>query len=74
MNATWYEKYFTHADWVIRKAAENGIQVLLYPMYLGYKGTDEGWVEEALANGPEKCLDYGRYPGRRHKDFDNIIW
>ena len=74
MNATWYEKYFTHADWVIRKAAENGIQVLLYPMYLGYKGTDEGWVEEALANGPEKCLDYGRYLGKRYKDFDNIIW
>jgi hypothetical protein len=68
------EKYFAHADWVIRKAAENGIQVLLYPIYLGYKGTDEGWVEEALANGPEKCLDYGRYLGKRYKDFDNIIW
>jgi hypothetical protein len=68
------EKYFAHADWILRKAAENGIQVLLYPIYLGYKGTDEGWVEEALANGPEKCLDYGRYLGKRYKDFDNIIW
>ena len=68
------EKYFAYADWVIRKAAENGIQVLLYPIYLGYKGTDEGWVKEALANGPEKCLDYGRYLGKRYKDFDNIIW
>ncbi len=68
------EKYFAYADWVIRKAAENGIQVLLYPIYLGYKGTDEGWVKEALANGPEKCLDYGRYLGKRYKDFDNIMW
>jgi hypothetical protein len=68
------EKYFAHADWVIRKAAENGIQVLLYPIYLGYKGTDDGWVKEALANGPAKCLDYGRYLGKRYKDFDNIIW
>jgi len=68
------EKYFAHADWVIRKAAENGIYVLLYPIFLGAKGTDEGWVEEALANGPEKCLDYGRYLGKRYKDFDNIIW
>jgi hypothetical protein len=68
------EKYFTHADWVIRKAAENSIQVLLYPIYLGYKGTDEGWVEEALASGPDKCLEYGRYLGKRYKDFDNIIW
>jgi len=31
-------------------------------------------VEEALANGPEKCLDYGRYLGERYKDFGNIIW
>ena len=48
--------------------------VLLYPIYLGYMGTDEGWVEETLANGPEKCLNYGRYLGKRYKDFDNIIW
>jgi hypothetical protein len=68
------EKYFARADWVIRKAAEKGIAVLLYPIYLGAMGTDEGWVEEALANGPEKCLDYGRYLGKRYKDFDNIIW
>ena len=68
------EKYFAYADWAIRKAAENGIYVLLYPIYLGYMGTDEGWIEEAQANGPEKCLDYGRYLGKRYKDFDNIIW
>src|SRR5215813_2705289 len=43
------EKYFEHADWVIRKAAEKGIQIFLAPIYLGYTGTDEGWIEEALA-------------------------
>lgn len=49
--ATPGEKYFTHADWVIRKAAEKGIVVFLFPLYLGYEGTDEGWWEETLANG-----------------------
>jgi len=68
------EKYFAHADWVIRKAAEDGIQVLLAPIYLGYIGTDEGWIEEILKLQPEKCLAYGRYLGKRYKDFDNIIW
>ncbi|MGP8268476.1 MAG: glycoside hydrolase family 140 protein [Terracidiphilus sp.] len=68
------EKYFAHADWVIRKAAENGIQVLLFPIYLGYKGTDEGWIEELMKLGPEKCLEYGQYLGKRYKEFDNIIW
>ena len=68
------EKYFAFADWVIRKAGENGLQVLLAPIYLGYKGTEEGFYEETLTNGPEKCLEYGRYLGKRYRDFDNIIW
>ena len=68
------EKYFEHADWVIRKAAGKGFQILLAPVYLGYIGTDEGWVEEVLANGPEKCRAWGRFVGKRYRDFDNIIW
>jgi hypothetical protein len=68
------EKYFAHADWVIKKAAENGIQVLLAPIYLGYIGSDDGWIEETLALGMEKCLEYGAYLGNRYKEFDNIIW
>jgi hypothetical protein len=68
------EKYFEHADWVIRKAGEKGIQILLAPIYLGYKGTDEGWIEETLRNGPAKCLTYGRYVGRRYQASDNILW
>jgi len=68
------EKYFAHADWVIHKAGEYGIQVILAPIYLGYSGTDEGWIEELLKLEPEKCLAYGRFLGKRYKDFDNIIW
>ena len=68
------EKYFAHADWVIRRAGEKGIQVFLAPIYLGYIHTDEGWVEEALANGPEKCRAWGRYLGKRYRDFDNLVW
>ncbi|HVP49195.1 MAG TPA: glycoside hydrolase family 140 protein [Bryobacteraceae bacterium] len=68
------EKYFEHADWVIRKAAEKGFQVFLAPIYLGYIGTDEGWIEEVLANGPEKCRGWGRYVGKRYRDFDNLVW
>jgi hypothetical protein len=68
------EKYFEHADWVIRKAAEKGIQVFLAPIYLGYIGTDEGWIEEALSNGPAKCRAWGEYVGKRYRDFDNLVW
>jgi hypothetical protein len=68
------EKYFEHADWVIRKAGELGIQVFLAPIYLGYIGTDEGWMEETLANGPEKCRAWGRFVGARYRKFDNVVW
>lgn len=66
--------YFEHADWVIRKAGEKGILVFLAPIYLGYRGTDEGWWEEVLANGPVKCREWGKYVGARYKDFENIVW
>lgn len=68
------EKYFAHADWIIRKAADKGIQIFLAPCYLGYMGTAEGFYEEVKAVGPEKCRAYGRYVGSRYRNFDNLIW
>jgi len=68
------EKYFAHADQIIRMASERGMQVFLAPIYLGYIGTDEGWIEETLANGPDKCRGWGRYVGKRYRDFDNLVW
>lgn len=68
------EKYFEHADWVIRKAQQKGFQVFLAPIYLGYIGTDEGWVEELKANGAEKALHWGRYVGTRYRGINNIVW
>ncbi|MFA5264260.1 MAG: DUF4038 domain-containing protein, partial [Opitutaceae bacterium] len=72
------EKYFEHADWVLRKAAEYRMTVLLFPAYLGYdgreKGSEDGFVRELMATGPEKSLAYGRFLGKRYRDFDKIIW
>ena len=72
------EKYFAHADWVIQKAKEKGILVVLNPCYTGYssnfKSSGDGWIKAMLANGPEKCRNYGRYVGSRYKGYTNIIW
>jgi len=68
------EKYFAHADWVIRKAQEKGLQIFLAPIYLGYIGTEEGWIDELVANGPQKARDWGRYVGKRYRGIDNIVW
>lgn len=72
--ATPNERYFEHADWILREASKNGIYILLAPIYLGYKGTDEGWIDELMALSLAKCLEYGRFLGRRYKDFENVIW
>ncbi len=70
------EKYFEHVDWVIRKAASTGIQILLCPIFLGVPRGDgsEGWYNELVAQKPVNCLEYGTYLGKKYAGFDNIIW
>ena len=70
------EAYFANVDWVINRAAQKGIQVLLAPAYLGYGGAgmSEGWYNIIASNGTDKCRLYGEYLGNRYKDFPNIIW
>jgi hypothetical protein len=70
------EKYFAHADWVIERAREKGILVVLNPCYTGHwpQKAPHGWNVEIAANGPTKCRNYGRYLGNRYKGYTNIIW
>jgi hypothetical protein len=68
------ESYFAHADWVISKAAEKGIVVLLAPIYLGYQCGNEGWCSEVRSNSSANMRTYGRYLGSRYRNFPNIIW
>ncbi len=35
---------------------------------------DQGWIDELLAQDLGKCLEYGRYLGKRYEKFDNIMW
>lgn len=66
--------YFDHAEWVLKKAGEKGMLVLLAPCYLGYAGLDEGWFDEVLANGVDKSRAYARYVAERYRSVDNLIW
>lgn len=68
------EDYFTHADWVIERAAALGLVLLLTPAYLGYNGGREGWYREMLSSGVDKLRIYGEFLGKRYARFSNIIW
>ncbi len=70
------EAYWKHADWVIRKAAEYGIQVLLCPCYTGFQKNKDGWWTDdwEKRNSVEDCAWYGGWVGKRYRDFPNIVW
>jgi hypothetical protein len=68
------EDYFAHAEWVISKAREKGILVMLTPSYMGFGGGQQGWYQEMRANGAAKLRNYGRYVANRFRDYDNILW
>ena len=68
------EAYFAHAADVINLAAQKGMLVLLFSDYIGYAGTQEGWWNEMVANGPAKLTIYGTYIANRFRQYDNIIW
>jgi uncharacterized protein DUF4038/collagenase-like protein with putative collagen-binding domain len=71
------EAYFAHAAWVIDKAAEKGILVLLAPVYTGFDGLNEGWFQEMqdpTTGGTVRLNAYGLYVGDRYKNFTNILW
>ncbi len=67
------EKFFAHVDWVIQRAREKGILVVLNPCYV-QSSSKRGLGDAVIANEPAKCRGYGRYIGERFKDHSNIIW
>ncbi|MDR2919437.1 MAG: glycoside hydrolase family 140 protein [Tannerella sp.] len=66
------EAYFQWVDKVIRKAGEKGIYIGLLPTW-GDKVDPQWGVGPAIFTS-EKATAYGKYLGRRYKDFPNIIW
>lgn len=80
--ATPNDAYFDAAAKVLDAAAERGFAVILSPCYIGYKHDRgagisphfDGWYDEIVASGPDKCRAYGEYLGRRFSGYANIIW
>ncbi|MFT3781756.1 MAG: DUF4038 domain-containing protein [Nibricoccus sp.] len=68
------ERYFAHADLILKKAEELGLAVFFVPCYLGLPGKTEGWYDELKVNDVENLRLYGEYVGRRYGKFKNIVW
>jgi hypothetical protein len=70
------ERYFEHADWVLRRASSFGLLVFLAPLFLGYKNhsSDEGWCQEVVNGGAGRCWQFGSYIGKRYTSLQNLVW
>jgi len=68
------EAYFAHADWVIQKAAEKGMLMILTPAYLGYACGSQGWCQQMKNTSLADLRAYGAFLGNRYKNYTNIIW
>jgi hypothetical protein len=67
------EPYFEHADWVINKAAEYGLQVVLAPNYLGC--CNDGWANALRDDNSEADATwFGEWVGRRYRNFPNLMY
>jgi hypothetical protein len=67
------DRYFDHAKWLVGRAAESGMLVLLAATYIGCCGED-GWYSQMLQSGAARMRDYGRFLGRKFRDLDNLMW
>jgi len=68
------EEYWNYLDSFLSYCESKGILVFAFPGYVGYVGTDQGWMEELIANGQKKCEAYGAWVANRYKDHKNIVW
>ena len=62
------EPFFARVDEMIKVAAKHNLLVFLDPIETG------GWLTNMVNNGPEACLKYGKWLGKRYQHFDNIVW
>lgn len=68
------EKFFAHADSILRLCEELNFAVMLFPLYIGC--CNDGWLEYLREGGntSEKCRAYGVWVANRYKKHQNIIW
>ena len=68
------EAYWSAVDGLHAYCESKGILVFMFPAYVGYSGTDQGWMNEMVANGPTKMQAYGAWIATRYKNQKNIVW
>ena len=68
------EMYWQHVDALLTYAESKGILCFVFPAYTGLQGSDQGWMQEMVANGSAKMQAYGAWIATRYKNQKNLVW
>ena len=68
------ERFWVFVDGFLNYCRSKGIIVFMFPVYVGYPGTDQGWMRELEANGPARAEAFGAWIASRYKKQDNLVW
>ena len=68
------ETYWEHVDAILTYAESKGILCFIFPAYTGFEGTNQGWMQEMVANGSSKVQAYGAWIATRFKNRKNLVW
>jgi len=69
------DPYWRWIDFIVDRAAQRGLAVMLAYTYLGYEGGPQGWYREVLRQpSAEACYEWGVWLGSRYKAKANLVW
>jgi hypothetical protein len=68
------ETYWAYLDTFIDYCAAHGITIFMFPAYVGYPTTPQGYMTEMVANGASRMQTYGAWIANRYKSKGNIVW
>lgn len=71
------EAYWAHIDSVLTYAQTKGVNVALFPDYLGYDGEStsiQGWGSQTTSCTAAQMKSYGQFVGQRYAGYNNIVW
>lgn len=69
------EAYWRGIDALLAVLETRGLLAFVFPAYVGYAGnTNQGWMGEMVANGPDRMRTYGEFIARRYAGRNNLVW
>ncbi|WP_297975553.1 DUF4038 domain-containing protein [uncultured Amaricoccus sp.] len=68
------EAFWSYVDDLLSYCESRGVLVFAFPAYVGFQGGEWGWMQEMVANGPDRTQAFGSWIAERYRDRRNLVW